>query len=65
MLLMYFSIIMKNVDFVLSQNDKTTFLFTRHVSGGGEHSAKNWCVSAMGEIAFLLSLLFLLEQIDT
>lgn len=55
---MYFSIIMKNFYFISSQNDKTTFLFTRHISWGGEHSAINWCDSATGKIAFLLSLLF-------
>lgn len=57
---MSFSNKMKTFDLVLSQIDKTKQLFYLLFTflGGGEHSAENWCVSAMGKIAFLLSLLF-------
>lgn len=59
---MSFSNKMKTFDLVFSQNEKKkkTQLFYLHFTflGGGEHSAENWCVSAMGKIAFLLSLLF-------
>lgn len=58
---MSFSNKMKTFYLVFSQNDKKNpQLFNLHFTflGGGEHSAENWCVSAMGKIAFLLSLLF-------
>lgn len=64
--LMSFSDKMKTFDLVLRQNDKIKQLLNLHFTFLEEGSIQmKTCVSGMGKMAFLLSLLFLLERIDT